>query len=82
MGMRRVIRFKPELLDLVLKGVKTSTVRPVNGAEYGPDLILTDMLALLLVMTTTLPMASSGMPSAATFPTSPGAMTVTLSSLR
>jgi hypothetical protein len=50
--MRRVIRFKPELLDLVLKGVKTSTVRPVNGAEYGPDLILTDMLALLLVMTT------------------------------
>jgi hypothetical protein len=53
--MRRVIRFKPELLDLVLKGVKTSTVRPVNGAEYGPDLILTDMLALLLVMTTPLP---------------------------
>jgi hypothetical protein len=47
MGMRRVIRFKPELLDLVLKGVKTSTVRPVNGAEYGQDLILTDMLALL-----------------------------------
>jgi hypothetical protein len=44
MGMRRVIRFKPELLDLVLKGVKTSTVRPVNGAEYGPDLILTDGL--------------------------------------
>jgi len=50
MGMRRVIRFKPELLDLVLKGVKTSTVRPVNGAEYGPDLILTLILLVRRIL--------------------------------
>lgn len=40
--MRRIIRFKPELLDLVVKGLKTSTVRPANGAVYCRDLILTD----------------------------------------
>lgn len=40
--MRRVITFKPEMLDLVVKGLKTSTVRPVNGSAYSDDLVLTD----------------------------------------
>ncbi|MEM1943396.1 MAG: ASCH domain-containing protein [Candidatus Caldarchaeum sp.] len=40
--MRRVITFKPEMLDLVVKGLKTSTVRPVNGSVYSDDLVLTD----------------------------------------
>ncbi|MEM3111214.1 MAG: ASCH domain-containing protein [Candidatus Caldarchaeum sp.] len=40
--MRRVLRFKPEMLDLVLKGVKTSTVRPWNNTVYSDELVLTD----------------------------------------
>ncbi|MCS7129622.1 MAG: ASCH domain-containing protein [Candidatus Caldarchaeum sp.] len=40
--MRRVITFRPEMLDLVLKGRKTATVRPVNGSNYSDELVLTD----------------------------------------
>lgn len=40
--MRRVIKFKPEMLDLVLEGVKTTTIRPANGSEYGEVLKLSD----------------------------------------
>jgi len=36
------IRFKPEMLDLVLEGKKTSTIRPNGRSDYGPILTLTD----------------------------------------
>ncbi|MDJ0271563.1 MAG: ASCH domain-containing protein [Candidatus Caldarchaeum sp.] len=40
--MRRILRFKPMYLDLILKGLKTSTIRPGDGGEYARELILTD----------------------------------------
>lgn len=40
--MRRVLRFKPEMLDLVIKGVKTSTLRPWNNTVYNENLVLTN----------------------------------------
>lgn len=40
--MRRVLKFRPEFLDLVLAGVKTTTVRIRDGVEYADDLVLTD----------------------------------------
>lgn len=40
--MRRVLRFRPEYFDLILKGLKTSTIRLPNGGEYAETLVLTD----------------------------------------
>lgn len=40
--MRRVLRFRPEYFDLIIKGVKTSTTRLSDNGEYAETLILTD----------------------------------------
>lgn len=40
--MRRVLRFKRGLLDLVLEGRKTATIRPAEESGYARNLILTD----------------------------------------